>query len=263
MQLHSLGYRTDLIFIAFDGEIIDRGDYLVAHSAANPTFYWGNFLLFARPPRPGDFERWPALFAQEIGTPPQMLHQTFGWDSPTGEMGEIQPFLEAGFRLNHFVVLTARQVQPPPRPASDITIRPLTSEVDWAEALENQIRCREPGHDEAEFRVFKARQMSRYQMMSRAGLGAWFGAFLGNRLVADLGIFRDRDIGRFQSVVTHPDFRRRGICGTLVYQAAQHAFTHWGLQTLVMVADFDSAPARIYQSVGFRPVEQQAGLERW
>jgi hypothetical protein len=47
MNVKSLGYRTDLIFPTFDGEIIDRGDYLVIRTPKNPTFYWGNFLLFA------------------------------------------------------------------------------------------------------------------------------------------------------------------------------------------------------------------------
>lgn len=57
MQVRSLGYRTDLIFPAFDGQITDRGDYLVVRTPSNPTFYWGNFLLFDRPPGDGDFER--------------------------------------------------------------------------------------------------------------------------------------------------------------------------------------------------------------
>jgi hypothetical protein len=48
MNLKSLGYRTDLIFASFDGEITDRGDYLAIRSPTNPDFYWGNFLLFSR-----------------------------------------------------------------------------------------------------------------------------------------------------------------------------------------------------------------------
>ncbi len=67
MNVKSLGYRTDLIFPAFDGEIIDRGDYLVVRSPANPAFYWGNFLLFSQPPQEGDFREWRDLFTLEIG----------------------------------------------------------------------------------------------------------------------------------------------------------------------------------------------------
>ncbi len=35
------------------------------------------------------------------------------------------------------------------------------------------------------------------------------------------------------------------------------------LETLVMVADYDGPPARLYQSVGFQPTEVQVGLEWW
>lgn len=263
MQLQSLGYRTDLIFPAFEGEILDRETYLVIRTPTNPSFHWGNFLLFAEPPQPGDFQRWRDLFAREIGTPPQVRHQTFGWDTSTGDQGVVQPFLEAGFRLEQNVVLTARQVQPPPHLTTEVTVRPLRTEAEWAEALDNQVRCREPWFEEAGYRVFKQRQMARYQAMVQAGLGEWFGAFAGEQLVADLGIFRDREVGRFQNVETHPDFRRRGIAGTLVYQSARYALTQFGLETLVMVADYDGPPARLYQSVGFQPTEGQVGLAWW
>lgn len=113
------------------------------------------------------------------------------------------------------------------------------------------------------YRAFKERQMARYRGMVRAGLGHWFGAFLEGRLVADLGVFRDGELGRFQSVGTHPNFRRRGICGTLVYRAASYAYEAMGIRTLVMVADEHYHAARIYESVGFRPTEKQRGLGWW
>ena len=263
MQVHSLGYQTDLFFPAFDGEIFDRGDYLVIRTPANPSFYWGNFLLFAHPPQPGDNVRWPVLFAKEIGTPPKVEYQTFGWDTTTGEEGAIQRFLADGFRANHSAVLTAQQVHPPPKPAPDVKVRPLSTDLDWEQALANQVICREPEFDEAGYRIFRQRQMARYRAMTAGGLGAWFGAFIGRQLVADLGIYHNQVLGRFQSVETHPDYRRQGIGGTLVFEAARYALTHFGINTLVIVADADSAPARLYGWVGFQPREHQWGLERW
>lgn len=129
--------------------------------------------------------------------------------------------------------------------------------------LETQVACRSSKFDLESYTTYKRRELKRYRNMMNAGLGAWFGAFLNGRPVADLGIFTDGDVGRYQSVGTHPDYRRRGLCGTLVYHAAQHAFQQWGVTTLVMVADPDYHAARIYESVGFRPTERQVGLERW
>lgn len=263
MILRSLAWRTDLIFPAFDGVLLERRDYLVVRTPSNPTFYWGNFLLFRRPPSPGDVERWPRLFAEEIGAPPRVRHQTFGWDSPEGEAGATEAFVAHGFRLLHSSVLTASSVAPSPHLTEEIVVRPLDSDGDWHQATENQIRCREDGHAEAGYRFFKEAEMARYRRMAQAGRGAWFGAFLGTVLVADLGIFHTGDLGRFQSVETHPAHRRRGYAGTLVYRAARHALAHMGVGTLVLVADAGSPAERLYRSVGFLPSEQEVALERW
>lgn len=263
MYVRSLGYRTDLIFPAYDGEIVDRGEYLVIRTPTNPFFYWGNFLLFRDPPGVGDHLQWPELFAREIGEPPRVHHQTFGWDAPNGGCGEYEPFLELGFHLERSVVLTARSIHDPPHTASDVTFRPLASDDDWQQSVENQVICREPEFGEEEYRVFRRHQLARYKAMAAEGLGAWYGAFLGKRLVADLGIFHNGELGRYQSVQTHPDFRRRGIAGTLVYEAGRHALAQFLLETLVIVADQEGDPARLYESVGFRPAEFQVGLGRW
>jgi predicted GNAT family acetyltransferase len=127
--------------------------------------------------------------------------------------------------------------------------------------LENQVACRLSEFEAADYTVLKRRQLERYRAMMDAGLGAWFGAFLDGRPVADLGVFIDGDVGRYQAVGTHPDYRRRGLCGTLVHHAAQHAFRTWGVKTLVMVANPEYHAARIYESVDFRPTERQVGLE--
>jgi ribosomal protein S18 acetylase RimI-like enzyme len=263
VEVKSLGYRTDLIFPAFDGEILDRGSYLVVRTPSNPTFYWGNFLLFERPSGEGDYDRWRELFAREIGIPPAINHITFGWDTVRGEEGEAAPFLAGGFRLARSTVLAARRLRPPAHAAAGLAVRPLASDGDWARAVENQVATREPEHAEGGYRIFRERAMARYRAMAEQGLGGWFGGFLGDRLVADLGIFRSDKLGRCQSVETLPEFRRRGYAGTLVFEASAYAMDRYGLDTLVIVAETDSAAGRLYRSLGFAEAERQMGLEKW
>lgn len=263
MQLRSLGYRSDLIFIRFDGQVLDRGRYLVVRSPSNPTYYWGNMLIFDQPPQESDSARWPEIFAGEIGQPPRVRHRTFGWDAPQGELGQAQAFVRQGYRLIQSDVLTARQVQAPQHLNSEVEIRPLASDQDWEAALHNQVRNREEGHDEKSYRAFRRRQNQRYRAMERAGLGHWYGAFLDGRLVADLGLFVAQELGRFQNVVTDVDHRRRGIAGTLVYHAARHAQDELGAEQLIIVADRGSDAGRLYRSLGFQHTEHQAGLEWW
>jgi hypothetical protein len=264
MKIKSLGCRTDLIFPQFDGIIADRGDYLVVRSPLNPTFYWGNFLLFASPPQPGDLDTWRDLFAREIGRQPDTKHIAFAWDSPEGEEGSFQPFVEAGFSLERNVVQVAEALQVPPRAASDVTVRPLRADAEFEEVLEQQVLSRDHEHEETGYRTFRTFMMERYRRMEQARLGHWYGAFLGNELVADLGIFHDGcGLGRYQSVETHPDFRNRGIAGRLVYEAGCQSVLEHGLHALVIIAEADSSPSRIYASVGFAPVEKNIGLLWW
>lgn len=260
MHVTSLGYRTDLFFPLYDGIVTDRGNYVVVRTPSNPTFYWGNFLLFDQPPQPGDLARWRGVFAAEIGAPPEVEHLVFGWN---GDAGDQTEFLEAGFRQNHAVVLTTHKPPSAPHRADFVDIRPLVADWEWRAAVESQVDSREPEFSADDYRLYREPAMARYRRMAADGLGHWYGAFVGDRLVADLGIFHRDGIGRYQAVSTRPDFRRRGIAGTLVAEAGRRALAEWGLHTLVIVADYDEAPARIYQSVGFRPTEEMYGLEWW
>jgi GNAT superfamily N-acetyltransferase len=262
LKIRSLGYQTDLFFPEFDGVIVDRGHYLVVRTPHNPGYYWGNFLLFSEPPSEADHERWIALFQREIGVPPEISHQAFGWDSREPGSWELESFLEDGFELSHTHVLTATQLHAPRKPSLPVDIGPLRSREDWEIAIENQVASRDPESTEAGYRLFRQRQMARYRAMAVQGLGAWYGAFARGRLVADLGIFKRGEVGRYQAVETHPDFRRRGIASNLVFQAAELAKRDFGIRTLVIVADADSPAEGMYRSIGFAFQEHQFGLEK-
>ena len=99
--------------------------------------------------------------------------------------------------------------------------------------------------------------------LAARGQGDWYGAFSGERMVGNLGLFHEGKLARFQDVDTEPDFRRRGVCGTLVYEVAREALESKGIETLVMVADENYHAARIYESVGFKPRERHVSACRY
>jgi hypothetical protein len=49
----SLGWRSHLIFPRFDGHVTAREHYLLVRTPHDPTYWWGNFLLFDHAPREG------------------------------------------------------------------------------------------------------------------------------------------------------------------------------------------------------------------
>lgn len=261
MHVRSLGYRTDLIFHRFSGVVVDRGSYLVIRTPDNPTYRWGNFLLFDAPPAPIDRVRWEALFAKEIGIPPEVAHKVFGWDAADGREGEIAPFVAAGYRLETSVVMAAGTLSKPPNDNPALTVRQLGSDADFAEMLELHVLCRDPGEGEAGYRTFWGANVQGFRKIIAAGLGAWFGAFWGGTLVGSMGLFVEGELARYQAVVTHPAFRRRGVCRTLLFEVGRYGLENLGAKTLVIVADEAYFAKDIYASVGFKARERQVGLE--
>jgi ribosomal protein S18 acetylase RimI-like enzyme len=266
MPIQSLGFATDAMLRAFAGEIIETPRYTAIKTPSNPIFRWGNLLIYPHAPQAGDLERWQADFVAEF---PDTKHRLFGWDDPQGAAGASQAFVEVGYRIDVFDVLTAKAVNPPPKLNTACEIRPLASDSDWQAAigLSLAVDDAEPAEkrEGAGYREYLEKRNLERQAMVAAGWGHWWGAFVDGQLAASLGLFahngRFRGIARFQDVATYPQFRRQGLCGTLVYQVSQQALASSDDLTLVMVADPDDVAIGIYQSVGFRRTERQAAAE--
>jgi RimJ/RimL family protein N-acetyltransferase len=264
----SLGWRTDLIFARFDGEVVPRNDHLVIRTPHNPGFWWGNFLLFDHAPQPGDAARWLACFAAEIvARQPETQHVSFGVDSEAA-FELPADFAAAGLAMHASTVLTMRpeQLRAPRRPLGGaFRVAALRLPEQAAAAVELQVAA-DAGATEPEpaYRLFRQRQMQRYEAMARAGMGDWFAVFAGDEMVADCGLFHapGESLGRFQHVVTHPAWRRRGLCSALIHAVCRHGFETMGLQTLVIVADPGDVAIGLYESLGFERGASSWHLER-
>jgi hypothetical protein len=263
MKIQSLGLQSDLIFTRFSGLIEDRGDYVVVKTPDNPEYHWGNFLIFNQAPRQGSLKQWTDIFNTEFSYYTEAHHFVFAWDITTSNSPEYQEFLESHFELDSTTVLTSQNLNPPPHINTDLKIRALYQDQDWEDALNLQILCSDAKYQSDGFSNFKKKQMANYRKMVDSKRGLWFGAFLEGKLVGDLGIFYEGNVARYQNVGTHPDFRRQGICGTLVYQTGLMAFQEFKVTQLVMLADTDYHAARIYESVGFKPTESLQALSWW
>jgi RimJ/RimL family protein N-acetyltransferase len=266
----SLGWRTDLNFARFDGELVARADCIVVRTPANPSYWWGNFLLFDHAPRAGDAADWSRRFQAEIGRyQAESRHTTFGVDA---REAFVLPhdFVERGFTLYASNVLTMQREQlRAPRTALPAGFRVATLKLpeQTPAAVELQVLCDGGEHSPAEsYRVFRQRQMARYESMARQGLGDWFGVFTetahGEQLVADCGLFHAAPggdaLGRFQHVETDPAFRRRGLCSALIHAVCLDAFERLKLRTLVIVADPLDVAIGLYESLGF-----ERGVASW
>ncbi len=262
-RLASLGLWTDLWTLGPTTRIERAADALIVVSPDNPTFHWGNLVVFLRPMRPADADRGPRLFQQRVGRDPRVRHLTLAWDDPTGGTDGLAALEARGLEAERVNVLVRGAGAPEAGAASTpegFELRALRGERDWSAALDLQAELRHEGQSEASYRAFRAPRNRAYRAMAEAGTGAWFGAFAGERLVADLGIFARQGVARFQAVETHPRWRRRGLASALVTEAGRFAAETLGARTLVIVADPEEDAIGLYRRLGFEDRETMVGV---
>ena len=258
MQVRSLGFRTDLMLRRLGGSLIEERDgYLVVRTPDNPTFYWGNFLLFGQPPGANAAAGWLDVFTAEF---PDAGHVAIGVDGTDGRTGDVEPLLAAGLEVEVNHVLTATALTAGPPPPEDVVARPLAADDDWVQTAELRLLLdddRSNAH-----REFVERKLAETRRLVETGHGAYFGAFRGDAVVASLGIVVDDDVARYQNVETHPLHRRRGLASMLLRAAAAYAVDELGARTLVIVADPDYVAIDLYRALGFTDAERQIQLQR-
>lgn len=261
MQVTSLAYRTDLGLLRLGGTLIeDLDDHLVVRSPHNPGFWWGNFLLLRGIPAPRDVPRWLERFGAAF---PQAGHVAIGFDVIAGAAGDLAAFGALGFDVVVDTVLTASSIDPPARPGADVECRQLSSADDWARSVELRMACHDRREPEESYRAFVQAQAETSRGLVAGGHGAWWGAFAGDDLVAQMGLIAAAPgVARFQAVETHPDHRRRGAARALLHRACAYGFSDLAAEYLVMVADPDYVAIDLYRDVGFAPTETQLRVER-
>ena len=255
MLIRSLGFATDVALRVLEGsEVTERGDYLVIRTPDNPEFWWGNFLLLADLPGPGG--DWLARFAAEF---PAARHVSLGVDTTADDGLMPEDFAAAGLEAERLTVLTAAELDPPAHLNPEAEIRLLDSDADWQQSVDLALRCFD-GSDPADF---PQRRAAAWRRVVQAGRGAWFGAFAGGRLLAQLGLFdAGQGYARYQHVETDPAARRQGLAGTLVAAAGRYGREVMGARTLVIVADPADAAIRIYRACGFTARQGQLSFSR-
>jgi ribosomal protein S18 acetylase RimI-like enzyme len=256
VHVDSPGLATDLALLELQGSTIrDRGDHLVIHTPANPTFWWGNFLLLGHPVAAEEIPTWLDRFAAEL---PGARHRAFAFIHGEGDRAGWQ---EQGFAVETDVALTVGKV-PTWAPVDEaVVIRQFAGASDWRQAAE--LGASDVPIDELEERlVFERRRAAAQRDLVDDGRGAWFGAFIGEHLVGKAGVVRLGTRARYQDVITHTGYRRRGIAGGLLRVAGEWALTHPAVRELVIVAE-DGGPAiGLYERLGFEEASRHVSVER-
>ena len=181
---------------------------------------------------------------------------TFRWDGITGDPGAADELRAAGFTIETSLVMIADDVTDTP---SVLDVRILepdevaeTSDLAWAVG---------DRHDES-YRAFLDRRAAWHRRLVAHGLAAFWGAYDADTLVASLGLVPLGSVARYQDVQTAVDYRRRGLASALLAASARAALEA-GVERVVIIAEPASPAARVYESTGFRIVEETASACRY
>lgn len=265
----SLGWQTEFILHQLDARLNPQADCLAVCTDSNPTYYWGNCLLLPAAPGDGDLAHWLARFQALVAEGRAAVrHVAIGVDAPRAGL-DLPAWVAAGFQIDETAVLALPPgaLRAPARPvrARHWQLRPIdwTTEVDAFVDLQSQ-DCHP--YEPAGYRAFRRLQMARYARLAQAGQAQWFGLWCDGTLAADCGLIRDAAapgaVGRFQTVQTHPAWRRRGLCSALVHGVSAWGQAHWQLKHTVMCADPHDVAVGIYRSLGFQDVGASFNLQR-
>lgn len=262
MRVASLGFRTDLGVGRLDGaEIQERDGYIVVRTPANPGYWWGNYVLLPGPLERGSAQRVRSISRAEF---PAASHMAVGIDGTDGDAGDDGEVASLGVKVEVNTVLSAERLRLPERRSgdTDATFRTLTTDEDWEQAVDLRAAVY-PGHDSPEDRAFLRRQLAAARTICENSAGAWFGAFVAGRLVGSLGLVAvEPGLARYQSVETHPDYRRQGLASRLLYESSRYGRQSLGARILVIVADPEDQATRLYRALGFDGEERQVQLQR-
>jgi GNAT superfamily N-acetyltransferase len=248
--MHDLpaGWATDLAILTLSGSVIeDCGDHLVVRSPHNPDYHWGNCLFVTDEGDENNPDRWVAAFNSAF---PEADWIAMGLmrmpDDPDAWTAH-----ELDLELDEVL---SNDTLPPRTPApSGYTIRRLAGD-DWERSVARELaENRRTGEFEAQAHERFARAQAQTQRdFSEREVGARFGAFAGDELVAELGIVRCGTTARYQSVASEEEHRRQGLASHLLGVAAEWA-SHRGCDRWVIVTEAANPAGRVYRRAGFRP----------
>ncbi|GGX42155.1 GNAT family N-acetyltransferase [Saccharospirillum salsuginis] len=260
----SLGIQSEYVVSHLESELDDRDDYLIFKTPNSPDYFFGNLLALKQPLASKTREEWEACFDEAFKSIAGIRHRTFLWRYNENDLMEIvERFKQAGYQYQeeHILAMNSHDLITPDQLNTDFEIRPLTDESDWQQWVEIGVEARDEGHAESDFRHYRLGRMNIYRALDEQGCGRFYGVFDAGRLIGYAGVYHLNGLARFQDVMVLSGYRRRGIARTLIHHLAQWVAQYADRQ--VIIADAHYHATVLYQNLGFRIVEREAGLCWW
>ena len=221
-----------------------------------PDYFWGNQIMLHKNPKILDYDFCLKTFTNEFSDFKNLKHLLFTFDKDVKLSDSLRSsFTKNNFKIEATIVLSKKDtLNFKSINKHNISVKKISHESDWAQVKHLNLLVNED--EEGISEEFIHAKYNDYRKLINGGHGSWYGAFIGEKLVADFGLIGNKEFGRFQNVETHPELRNRGICKHLVATISQRAFRNNDHKELIIEAEEGSVAYKIYKSLGFTVEEE-------
>ena len=252
--------QTDLHLTSMHGHVEVIDGMTIARVPDNPGYRWGNCLHLPHAPTADSLDDYIQRARDLFADQPQSTHVQLRWDGDAIEDDLKEHAATKGLRYENGRAMHATELTHVQIPG--IEIRPLDIEHSWDDIVALNIACDPEEIDGTpDYVAFKQGLRRAWQAWAATGTTRWWGAFINGQLVGQAGMVQcPNQRGRYQSVETHPDARRQGVCPALVSHIGNHALQEEGCTQLLLGANPNGLAVHIYARLGFETRRWQHGL---
>jgi len=251
---HWIGLASELEVAGREVSVRAAGDCIAVHWPDRRDFNDLNALWPRSAPAVDDLpallETWREQF-EGTGVQARVLC----WEESGAQDPADSPWAEGDsfedFRLSRLEVLRCSRPAEVRRNGA-LEVRPVEGDEDWRQVVEMNVEVH--GFDDEARATFCSWMIGqRHRGACEGGRATWWAAWSEGRPVPSAGLYRAESApARFQEVVTHPEFRRRGAATSLMSTMLETG----GPEGSLLIAECGSEAHRIYSRLGFEPVSR-------
>ncbi len=219
---------------------------VVETTPSYPGYHFGNRFILDEAPTVGNLDVWRARYRDSFAWRGDEYPAVFTWYEPHGDAATL-----GAYGVDVQVMYEAPDDAPDDAPERRLLpeagrLIAFSNDRHWQQLVDLELATY--AYEEA----FTRWRASTFRALADAGLGAYYGIVNGDgALLCTGGSYYREDVARFAGVITSEKHRGRGLASALIIEVLSRMRER--AQTQVIVAEFGSRAAALYESLGFTP----------
>ena len=246
---------------------LSKDDKFIAYmTPTRPDFWWGAYLVSRDVVTENNLSSCLREWEIRLGTLTDIKKKIIQWEIPINAVPAetknlIPEFYGPDDSISTNIVLVAKpSTMKTFTPRSDAVLVEATTERHFVEIIDMELADLENNPESPATEDFLRWKHDQFYRGVKNGAGRWWMLKHKGEIVANCGLFSDGRTARFRDVATHPRWRRQGFARMLCHLVLTEGFKDPAIEQVIIVAEHNSSPERIYKSIGFAPYSVQFAL---